>query len=1128
VRRQRHRAEPSHTSRPQNKSTTLTAAPTATRLIRLPFSLGGAVRRVLGRSRTEVLFAITTFVSAGLLFIVEPMFAKMVVPLLGGAPAVWNTCLVFYQAALLLGYLYAHLSLTWLGPRRQAVLHLIFLCLPWTVLPIGVAEGWLPPPDAFPVFWLWMLLTVSVGLPFLVVSSSAPVFQAWFSHTESRSARDPYFLYAASNFGSLLALLGYPLVIESHWTLKEQAWQWAVGYGLLMILAAVCASQLWRSSPVDVAEGQEGAEDSEEGLDTQRPTFRRRLHWLALSLVPSSLLLGVTTYISTDIAQIPLLWVIPLALYLLTFVLVFARRQVLRLSWMVRIEPYAILAAVAALASSVETPAKLLLIGVLQLLVFVVIAMVCHGQLAADRPARRHLTEFYLWMSLGGVLGGLFNALAAPLLFPGAWEYPLMLVVACLLQPQPAESRRILRSMAPKFVLPAVVLVACGGLTWMLRLQMKPLEWSYANTGTAKAMLVLSAAAVAFFLRRHPAMFTTGIAAVLGIAFAYPCELTEALHRERSFFGVIRVVKDPVWNAHHLYHGSTTHGCQSLDPVERREPWTYYSRKGPLGRIFQIVRSRRPTANIGVLGLGTGTIAAYGQPGDSITFYDIDPAVERIARNPDYFTYLTDCRAKWNVILGDARLSLVHGPARQFDLLVVDVFTSDTVPIHLINRESLQIYLDRLAGHGLLAIHISNRFLDLGPILGKLAEDAGVPTLIGDDNVPESGYAHVGSTWVVMAREVDDLEALAVDSNWRPTQVAEGRVWTDDFSNVLSAVERNVSWDWLQPSVWCKAAESEADFYSSLGGAFLQQERWEEATSQLQKAIELKPDDADAHNNLGVVLGRRNRYDEALAHYRKAVELQPDHAEAQHNLGLVLQDFGNLDEAIVHYRKAVQVAPDLVEARDDLVVALTDHGELDEALQHSQKVLDLRPDFAQGHDHCGFLLHKKGRIDEAIVHYRNALKIDPNNAEAHAHLAMALQDRREFAEAIAHYREAVRTVPNHATAVNNLAWMLATCPEASVRNGAEAVELARRAIKLAQDGDPSDLDTLAAAYAEVGSFAEAVETARKALDLAKKQGDREMAESIQKRILLYEAKTPFREAPALSNARPAQLPAKQK
>ncbi len=855
---------------------------------------------------------------------------------------------MFYQATLLAGYLYAHLSLTWLGPRRQAVLHLVLLGLPWLVLPIGVAEGWLPPADAFPVPWLWMLLSVSVGLPFLVVSATAPILQAWFSRTGSQSSGDPYFLYAASNLGSLLALLSYPLVIESHWTLGEQTWGWTAGYGLLMLPIAGCAVLLWRSSP----EAQSPSAVVPKPVDTARPTLRRRLYWLVLSMVPSSLLLGVTTYISTDIAAIPLLWVLPLALYLLSFVFVFARRSILPLRWMLRAQPYLIVAAAAALAWHPDLPMQLLLIGSLQLLAFFVTAMVCHGQLAGGRPSESRLTEFYLWMSLGGVLGGLFNALVAPLVFSGAVEYPLMLAVACLLRPSTMGSPRRAGAWMGQLVLPAAVLLVCGGLTWFLRWQFRPMNWGYADLPATKLALLGSAAAATFCLRRRP-FALPGNGRFAGRELCYPGGRGLLLHAERSFFGVLQVMDVPLWNAHELLHGSTCHGSQSLDAHERHNPWAYYNREGPLGRIFQALQPRRPLADIGVLGLGAGAIAAYGQPGERITFYEIDPAVERIARNPQYFTYLADSPAKVNVVLGDARLSLVQGPPRKFDLLVVDVFSSDSVPLHLITRQAMKIYVDRLADHGLLAIHTSSRYLNLRPILGRLAKDAHLVARTGSDLFARGGVRRYPSAWVVMARRVEDLVWFAADSVWEPLPSDGGRVWTDDFSNVVATLHGQFSWDWLQASTWSiSRKDSEASFHSSIGSVLCQQGRWEEGIAHFRQALEIDPHYAEAHNNLGAALASRGLADQAIAEFQRAVEINPGYAQAHFNLGKAFADRGQFDEAIAHYQQVVAIEPN-----------------------------------GAAHNCLGLALVARDRPEEAVAHYQMALKISPNDVESQKNLA---------------------------------------------------------------------------------------------------------------------------------------------
>jgi Flp pilus assembly protein TadD len=999
------------------------------------------------RARTEIFFAATLFLSAALLFAVEPMFAKMVLPLLGGAPAVWNTCLVFYQATLLAGYLYAHLSLTWLGVRRQAALHLVLLGLPWLVLPIGVAKGWLPPADAFPVPWLWMLLSVSVGLPFLVVSATAPLLQAWFSRTGSQSSRDPYFLYAASNLGSLLALLSYPLVIESHWTLSEQTWGWAVGYGLLTLLIAGCAVLLWRLSPVaqspsavqTAGRGRRRLGNRQEPVDT-RPTWRRRLYWLALSLVPSSLLLGVTTFISTDIAAIPLLWVLPLALYLLSFVFVFARRPILPLFWMLRAQPYLIVAAAAVLAWRPVVPVQLLLIGSLQLVAFFVTAMVCHGQLADDRPAESRLTEFYLWMSLGGVLGGLFNALVAPLVFSDAVEYPLMLAVACLLRPSMAAPRG-LGAWARHVVLPTAVLLVCGGLTWLLRSQLRPMEWGYADIPAIKMGLVASAAVAAFFARGHAIYFATAVAALLAISMWYPEDQGQLLHAERSFFGVLRVADDPLWNAHQLMHGSTCHGSQSIGQHEQHNPWAYYNREGPLGRIFQALLPHRPLADIGVLGLGAGAIAAYGQPGERITFYEIDPAVERIARNPQYFTYLADSRAKVEVVLGDARLALVHGPPRNFDLLVLDVFSSDSVPIHLITREAIKIYLDRLTDHGLLAIHISSRYLNLKPILGRLAKDANLAARIGVDSYARGGIRRFASEWVVMARRQQDLAPFAEEAAWSVLRTDGGRVWTDDFSNVVGAVQWQLSWDSLAPSQWWPQGDM-AQYHCAEGILLCEQDQLDGGMAQFQKALEIDPNLTEAHYHLGNALARCGRLDEAVAQFRQALTIKPNDANVHNSLGAALQLQGKIDEAIVQF----------------------------------QRVLAIEPGNVKGHSHLANALARRGRFDEAVVHFQQALKIKPDDADVH----------------------------------RNLAWLRATCPQASLRSGAEALEHAQRANQLTGGRRPGVLHTLAAAYAEAGRFPEALVTVRKALELATQQDNRAVADASRTAIKLYQGGKPYR------------------
>jgi Flp pilus assembly protein TadD len=524
------------------------------------------------------------------------------------------------------------------------------------------------------------------------------------------------------------------------------------------------------------------------------------------------------------------------------------------------------------------------------------------------------------------------------------------------------------------------------------------------------------------------------------------------LHAERSFFGVMRVMDVPLWNAHEFLHGSTCHGAQSLDARERHEPWAYYSREGPLGRIFQALQSRRPLAEIGVLGLGAGAIAAYGQPGERITFYEIDPAVERIARNPQYFTYLSDSRARVEVVLGDARLSLVHGPARKFDLLVLDVFSSDSVPIHLITRQAMKIYLDRLAEHGLLAIHMSSRYLNLTPILGRLAEDANLAARFAADPDSRGGPRRYSSEWVVMARRIEDLGWFAADAACEPLPSDGGRVWTDDFSDVVATLHWGFSWDWLHTSTWWTSRkDSEASFHSSIGSILCQQQRWKEGMAHFRKALEVNPDYAEAHNNLGTALALRGSADQAIAEFERAVAIDPTHVEAHFNLAKALGDRGQFDEAAEHY----------------------------------QKVIAVRPSGA-AHNGLGLALAARNRPEEAVAHYQRAIQLSPDDIEPQ----------------------------------KNLAWLLATRPEATLHNSAEAVKLAERANRLSGGKQPEVLDTLAAAYAAAGLFPEALVTARKALELAAQQNKRALTEALSARIAHYEAGKPYRQPSAKAESRP--------
>lgn len=730
------------------------------------------------------LFVATLFLSALLLFWIQPMFAKMALPLLGGSPAVWNTAMLFFQGALLAGYGYAHLVTRRLNRRGQVLLHLLVLASACLALPVGLAS-WAPPTETAPIGWLMALMAASIGMPFFALAANAPLLQRWFCATGHPSAADPYFLYGASNLGSMAALLTYPVVVEPVLRLPTQSLAWSSLYLALVFLIAGCGL-LSGSSQKSPAAADVPA------VGGQAPvTWKRRVHWLALSFVPASLLLGVTTHITTDIAATPMFWVVPLALYLLTFVLTFARRPPLRHEWMLRAQPVVVIPMLLLIWFTSTTVAPSL---ALNLIAFFVAAMVCHGELARRRPAVDRLTEFYLWMSFGGVLGGIFNALLAPVLFRSVIEYPVAAVLACLLRPSlpaPGPRHRLARWLAAHLserqadvLMPTALAAALVGLALVIEATMGGMPMA----GVLVLAVILACAGAAF--GRRPAR----LALVAAISLAFIPLATPgpaALARERSFFGVYRVASKHSGAFHVLTHGTTTHGAQRTDPARRDDPLTYYHRGGPLGQMIAALERQGRLRRIGVVGLGIGTVACYARPGQEWTFFEIDPAVTRLARDERYFHYLADCAPDAPVVHGDARLSLKKSPDGGFDLLILDAFSSDSIPVHLLTREALRLYRDKLAPGGVLMVHISNRKLDLAPVLANGAAAAGMTAIVQTDIVPSEGRAEYvfTSRWVALAAGAADLDAVGTDARWHPLPPRpDASLWTDDYSNILGAL----------------------------------------------------------------------------------------------------------------------------------------------------------------------------------------------------------------------------------------------------------------------------------------------------------------------------------------------------
>jgi spermidine synthase len=737
-----------------------------------------------------LVYSLTVFFSAILLFALQPLFSRMVLPLLGGAPSVWNTSLVFYQATLLAGYVYAHASTRILGVRRQAFVHVLLLVSPLLVLPIQIPPTWTPPTEGSPVPWLLALLSTTVGLPFFAVSTTAPLLQRWFAVTGHPSAGDPYFLYAASNAGSFLALLSYPLIVEPLLPLTLQAHWWTFGYVVFAVLVTASALAVVRSS----THADAGAAVVIEPTTT-RDWLVRRGRWLALSLIPSSLMLAVTSHISINVAAIPLLWIVPLSLYLLTFVLVFARRPPPHRLFL-RMLPITALTVTFTFAFKATEPLGFMI--ALHLVMLFVASMVCHGELARDRPSPRGLTEFYLWMAAGGVLGGAFNALIAPLVFRSVVEYPLIVVATLLIAPlgklkdaaSVASNWGAVRAVSGRLgsarLLDVVLPVAIGALSIALVFGLSDTML----TPRTKYLIAFGLPGLlAFGFSRRPLRFALAMGIIIIVSARYGQSPGRILHSERTFFGIHRVSVDENETYRQMLHGRTMHGRQSLDPARRTEPIGYFSTSGPAGQILQSIRDRRP-ARIAVIGLGSGTLAAHAVQGESWTFFEIDPAVERIARDSLWFTYLADSPGTIQVVLGDGRRSLAATTAR-YDLIVVDAYSSEAIPLHLLSREALRLYLARLAPRGLLALHISNEHFDLVPVVAALARDGGLAHRIrpADKSGPEEFvHGNAPSEWAVIAREPGDLGHLATDPRWTEAPQTDGIVWTDDHSDVLAAL----------------------------------------------------------------------------------------------------------------------------------------------------------------------------------------------------------------------------------------------------------------------------------------------------------------------------------------------------
>lgn len=864
--------------------------------------------QAIARRAAAPVFALALFSSAALIFVLQPLFARMVTPLLGGSPQVWNTSMAFFQAALLMGYLYAHLLQRVKDLRVQAVVHIVVLIVAWLVLPIHVTTLLGPPNSNAPAMWLVGVLALSVGAPFAAASATAPLLQAWYARTGRSDAHDPYYLYAASNLGSFGGLLAYPVIIEPLLGAHAQSQAWTAGYVLVAAMIALAAGL------AVAAHGQTLRPLEHAGAP---PSWRQRAYWMAAAAVPSALSLGVTLHITTDVASAPMLWVLPLALYLATFVLAFAKRSE-------RLEPATLLIhpfALALMVISYSTSGNW--IGSVSAILggFFFSALICHLALSRSRPSADRLTEFYLYVSLGGVIGGSFAALLAPLIFNNVYEYPLALAAVCLFRPRAeddmprlsdASLAAALAMLALAILLmrwdaldclmilgalgAAAALIAAGwtdeerpapsryaflaaaGLQAIVTIWVafnnasifvhevidgKPhiqiqQPWGYVLMASSFLVLLFAVHAtvqprrdtrrvgdfalgitipsavliimltligarmdanalsvmgvvftgLALFLnRRRPIVLAGLVLAAFAIIMLDDVRGVRIITQERSFFGVLRtrVIEnrdDPsVPPLRILMHGTTIHGAQLAAPQFERQPLTYYHPRTALGEAILAGLSTNDPASMALIGLGAGASACLTRPDDRLTIFEIDPAVVRLSAQPGGdFTYVPACQPHARVELGDARLKIAEQPDASFDVVVVDAFSSDAIPAHLLTREALALYLRKTRPTGIVVLHLSNRNLALVSEAARVARDLNVPTLqrVSErfDQPYVGYYGGLAASVMIVAHSPEVLNRLVLPSHeWRVFPAPPGRGWTDDYINVPRALWENLNGD---------------------------------------------------------------------------------------------------------------------------------------------------------------------------------------------------------------------------------------------------------------------------------------------------------------------------------------------
>ncbi|MBO0763742.1 MAG: fused MFS/spermidine synthase [Hyphomicrobiaceae bacterium] len=742
-------------------------------------------------------FTATTFLSALLLFAIQPMFAKMALPVLGGSPSVWSVSVFFFQAALLVGYLYAHLLINKAPAHLTGIIHLAVCALAFICLPIGIATWVGEPPPGEPYLWQLGMFAASIGLPFVAVSANAPLLQAWFARSGHPDARDPYFMYAASNLGSLIALLGYPFFLEPTFGLSELKYLWAYTY-VLLVLAIGSSFFLMRAAQASGVPETAATPASETVATAARPTWINRLTWIGLAFVPAALVTAFTVQTTTDVASAPLLWVIPLAFYLLTFVLVFRDEPLISREALLFLHLIALAVVLFALSQARNNP--WMVTSLTGLAVFFTTAMLAHRTLYEARPAPAYLTEFYLLMSLGGALGGMFTALVAPKLFSEIYEYPLLLALSMACRPaafrMPSDREKL------KDELIMLWLIAAAGLLAIRELPDFAYNWLNVSPQWGRASVVIIPLACLLLAAVNHATRQVLIALLMCVALIW---LPSNVHQsdperpaQRSFFGVYRVQEAPdqAGTFHVLMHGTTLHGSQRFfdedgKPVDDTVPTTYYYPGSPIAQTIakrrEILASQGQKGRYGIVGLGTGSSSCHKREGETWKFFEIDPTVIAISKNPKNFSFITKCQPDINIAIGDARLTVAKEPESSFDLFIVDAYSSDAIPVHMLTKEAVEMFLSKLKPEGVVLFHTSNRYLDLNSVLGailkELPEGSAAAIAVTDHNA-SGGYGQSISSNVIFARSEAALQSYRSLQGVSDLDDGGLRAWTDDFSDI--------------------------------------------------------------------------------------------------------------------------------------------------------------------------------------------------------------------------------------------------------------------------------------------------------------------------------------------------------